>query len=70
MPDKELRPIGSEFCVDCPPSMTSTDPNAYRYWYTVVAHVLVPRYTGDEAGDPGEEVRCVRVERIEEAEHA
>ncbi len=35
----ELRPIGTEFAVDFPPSPCSNNPNGHRYHYRVIDHV-------------------------------
>ena len=58
-----LRPIGTEFEVEYPPSESSTDPYPHVNRYRVAAHVWVSLYEGDPNPRLREELKCVSRER-------
>lgn len=63
-----LKPIGSEFWYECPPSEYSTDLIGVRIKYKVVEHVRVARFWGDKEGVLAERWEPLVVEPLKEEE--
>ena len=59
-----LRPVGTEFEIEYPPALSSTDPHPHIARYRVKAHSLVGRFVGDPDPQPAEELECLSYDEM------
>ena len=69
--ESKLRPVGTEFEVEYPPIVGSTDTRGSIIKYRIVAHKIALQFLEDEKGILGEvvepiETRVVKNERYKE----
>ena len=64
MNKEDLRPIGTEFDIEYPPAVSSTDPMGHKVRYRVRAHSLCARFPHDPNPVWGEEWECLSREEV------
>ncbi len=57
---KNLRPIGTEFWYEYPPTQTGEQSS---FLYRVMSHELVARYPGDKEGKLSEQLKPIKVKK-------